>query len=105
MAQVVATRRWRCVPFRCFKSVVVIREGKASAPDNEFKYYAAGVGQIDNVPRSASQHKDVERLINLSRLSSRGLAQASAEALRLDQHARVTKPDVFARGPAAGRIP
>ena len=105
VAQVVATGRSRCVPFRCFKGVVVIREGKASAPDNEFKYYAAGVGQIDNVPRSASQHKDVERLINLSHLSSRGLAQASAEALKLDDHARVTKPEVFARGPAATRIP
>jgi hypothetical protein len=105
VAQVVKTGESRCVPFKCFKGAVVVREGKASAPDNEFKYFAAGVGQIDNVPRSASQHHDVEKLINLTQLSPRGLAEMSTEALKLDRHARVTKPDVYGRGPAARRAP
>jgi hypothetical protein len=103
VAQVVKTGQSRCVPFRCFKEVLVIREGKSSAPDNEFKYYAAGVGQIDNVPRSASQHHDVEKLINLTQLTPRGLDEMSAEALKLGRHARVTKPDVFGRAAAARR--
>lgn len=105
VAEVVKTGQSRCVPFRCFTGLLVVREGKASAPDNELKYYAPGVGQIDNLPRSASQHRDVEKLINLTQLSRRGLAEASAEALKLDRHARVTKPDVFGRAPAAKRTP
>lgn len=103
VAQVVNTGLSQCVPFHCFTRVLVVREGKASAPDNEFKYYAAGVGEILNTPKSASQHKDVERLVNLTRLSRRGLAEIDAEALRLDRHARSTKPSVFARTPAAKR--
>lgn len=104
VAQVVRTGLSHCVPLRCLTGVLVIREGKASAPDNEFKYYAAGIGQIDNVPRSASRHKDVEQLINLTQLTRRGLAEASAEALKLDAHARRTRPDVFAHGAPARRI-
>lgn len=95
----------RCIPFRCFDDVLVVREGKASALDNELKYYAPGVGQIDNVPRSASRHRDVERLVNLVRLTPGGLAEASAEALRLDRHARNTRPAVFALAPPAARRP
>ena len=101
VAQVVKTGQSQCVPFHCFSGVLVIREGKASAPDNEFKYYAAGVGQILNTPRSASKHHDVERLVNLRQLSPRGLAELTAEALRLDRHAAVVKRDVFGRGPTA----
>ncbi len=77
--------------------------GKASAPDNEFKYYAAGVGQIDNVPKSASAHHDVEQLVNARHLTARGLAEAGAEVLKLDRHARITSPSVYGHGPAARR--
>ncbi len=103
VAQVVSTGQSHCVPLRCFTGVLVIREGKASAPDNEFKYYAAGIGQIDNVPHSASRHKDVEKLINLTMLTPRGLAEASAEALKLDAQARRVRPRVFGHGSAARR--
>ena len=101
VAQVVKSGQAQCVPLRCFNQVLVIREGKASAPDNEFKYYAPGVGQILNTPRSASKHHDVERLINFTQLSPKGLAEANAEALKLDRHARVTKADVFGLGAPA----
>lgn len=101
VAQIIRTGARRCVPFKCFSGVLVVREGKASAPDNELKYYAAGVGQIDNVPRSASQHRDVEKLVNLRRLTARGLAEASAEALTLDRHATAKRPGVF--GPVAAK--
>jgi hypothetical protein len=94
-AQAVFTSRSQCVPFRCFRHVLVVREGKASAIDNEFKFYAPGVGQILNTPRSMSMHHDFEQLINMIRLSRRGLAEMNAEALRLDRHARVTSPRTF----------
>jgi len=103
VAQVVQSGVSHCVTYRCFNDVLVVREGKASAPDNEFKYYALGVGQIDNVPKSASAHHDVEQLINLRQLSATGLAGASAEALRLDRHARVTSSRVFGRSTPAAR--
>jgi hypothetical protein len=101
VAQVVEAGQSQCVPFKCYKDVLVIREGKAVAPDNEFKYYAPGVGQILNTPRSASQHHDVEKLINLTQLSPRGLAELSTEALKLDRHAKVVTPDVFGDAPTA----
>jgi hypothetical protein len=95
VAQVVETGQSQCVPFKCYDDVLVIREGKAAAPDNEFKYYAPGVGQILNTPRSASAHRDVEKLINLTQLSPRGLAELSTEALKLDKRAKDVAPDVF----------
>lgn len=103
VAQVVKLRAHRCVPFKCFDNVLVVREGKKSAPDNEFKYYARGVGQIDNVPRSASHHKDIEQLVNLTELSPKALREAGAEALRLDHHAAKQAPKTFGRFPPATR--
>jgi hypothetical protein len=105
VAQVVRTGESRCVPFKCYKNVVVVREGKAANPDNEFKYFAPGVGQIDNEPRSASRHRDIEDLYNLTQLTPQGLAELSAEALKLDRSSRVRRPEVFGRVPAARRAP
>jgi hypothetical protein len=101
VAQVVKEGQHTCVPVRCFDGVVVIREGKSTAPDNEFKYYAPGVGQVLNTPRSASKHKDYEQLINVTRLSQRGLAEVNAEVLHLDRHARTVKPGVYGQSAPA----
>ena len=103
VAKVMQVGARRCVPFRCFNDVLIVREGKISAPDNEFKYYARDVGQIDNVPRGDSVHQDVERLINLTMLSPKGLAETSAEALRLDHHAAKTSPAIFGKATPAKR--
>jgi hypothetical protein len=99
-AEVVKRGVSKCVPYGCFKNVLVIREGKSTRLDNEFKYYAPGVGLIFNFPRSMSVHKDHESVVNITNLSQLGLAALDAEALRLDNHARVTKPSVFARSTA-----
>lgn len=103
VAEVIKVGASRCVPFKCFDDVLIVREGKESAPDNEFKYYARGVGQIDNVPKSDSHHRDLEQLVNLTELSPRALAEASAEALRLDRHAAKTASGVFAKSPPGRR--
>jgi hypothetical protein len=103
VAEIIKLGARRCVPFKCFGDVLIVREGKESAPDNEFKYYARDVGQIDNVPRTASRHKDVEPLVNLTQLSPKALAEASAEALRLDRHAMKQAPGTFGRFPPARR--
>lgn len=103
VAEVVQRGASRCLPFRCFSDVLVVREGKASAPNNEFKYYARGVGQVDNVPQGDSVHQDVERLINASQLSPRGLAELSAAVLRMDHHAAQTAPRIFGNAPLGSR--
>ncbi len=103
VAEVIDVGARHCVPFDCFDDVLVVREGKASAPDNEFKYYARDVGQIDNIPRGQSVHKDVERMVNLRRLSPRALAEFSREALRLDHAAPKLAPRVFGGLPVAHR--
>ena len=84
-----------CVPFDCYKDVLVVREGTKSALDNEFKYYASGVGQIRNEPRGKSKEEDVERLVNVTQLSADGLAEASEEALRIDEKGADEEPEVF----------
>lgn len=84
-----------CVPFGCYKNVLVIEEGKRSALNNEFKYYVLGGGQIRNEPLGASRHADIELLISLTRLTPQGLAEASASALRIDRQAAREWPGVF----------
>jgi hypothetical protein len=99
-AQVVKTRQTKCVPFRCFKNVVVILEG-----GEEYKYYAPGVGGIRTEPRSSSGPDETEDLINVRQLGARGLAEVSAEVLKLDRHARTTMSAAFGGAPAATRKP
>jgi len=94
-AEFLRTQAEECVPFDCFQDVLVIREGKRSALDNEFKYYARGVGQIRNEPRGSSRHEDIERLINISKLSAEGLDEASAAALLIDERAAEELPEIF----------
>jgi hypothetical protein len=84
-----------CVPFGCYKNVLVIEEGKRNALNNEFKYYVRGAGQIRNEPLGASRHADIERLINMTMLSPSGLAEASAAALRIDREAVKEWPTIF----------
>lgn len=103
VAQVIKVGVRRCVPFDCFDDVLVVREGKSSAPDNEFKYYARDVGQIDNVPKDASVHDDIERLINLTQLSPQALAEFSKEALRLDHRAPKQAPRIYGGLPVGQR--
>jgi hypothetical protein len=103
VAQVTKVGARHCVPFKCFNDVLIVREGKESAPDNELKYYARDVGQIDNVPQTASRHKDIEQLVNLTKLSPKALAEASAEALRLDRNAMKPVRSTFGSRPPAKR--
>lgn len=97
-ARVAKTGQSVCVPVKCYKGVLVIEEGSS-----EYKYYAPGVGHIRTEPRYSGGEQETEALINLKFLSRRGLAEQSAEALKLDRHARLTTKDVFGRSAAAKR--
>ncbi|MDQ6934361.1 MAG: hypothetical protein M3130_03595 [Actinomycetota bacterium] len=89
------TKQRVCVPFGCFSHVLVTREGTTAGPDNEFKYFAQGLGQIRNEPRRDSRHDDTEMLVNATRLSPEGLAAASADALQIDRRAAKAFPHFY----------
>jgi len=88
-AQIVQSGEKQCVPFDCFKDVVVVLEG-----GSEHKYWAPGVGQILTEPLSGLA-QETEELINVKELSASALAELSKEVLTLDAHAATTVPSVF----------
>jgi len=100
-ARVAKVQATECEPFRCFTDVLVVEEGKRKALNNEYKYYVRGVGQIRNEPLAASRHEDIERLINVTQLSSAGLTEATDQALRIDAQAAKEWPKVFGDGTAS----
>ena len=78
-----------CVPFDCYTDVLVIQEG------DEYKYFASGVGELKIEPHYSGGEQEKLELINVVQLSPEGLAEFSAEAVRLDEHARQTSADVW----------
>ena len=86
----------KCVPFKCFKALQVLEDG------TEFKYYGSGVGHIATEPNYSGGEQEKEVLINVVKLTPKGLAEMSAEALRLDKHAR-KESKIFAKSEAAKR--
>jgi hypothetical protein len=99
IAKVVRSGVRTCVPFKCYSNVLVIEED-----GSENKYFAPGVGGILTEPKSKGGEEETERLVNLTQLTPRGLAELSDEALRLDRHAAKTVPDVFGASQPAQRL-
>jgi hypothetical protein len=97
-AQVAKLGVRKCVPFRCFADVLAILEA-----GTELKYYATGVGPIATEPNYSGGEQEKEALVNLVQLTPQGLAEASQEALQLDEHARGTAKAVFAGSAPARR--
>jgi hypothetical protein len=99
IARVVRSGASTCVPFKCYDHVLVVEEG-----GSENKYFAPGVGAILTEPRSKGGEEETEKLVNLTRLSARGVAELGTEALKLDHHAAQTVPDVFGPSKPATRL-
>jgi hypothetical protein len=97
-AEVAKLGERKCVPFRCFSNTLAILED-----GTEFKYYAEGVGGIATEPNYSGGEQEKERLLNVIRLTPKGLAEASALAIKLDQHARSTASQVFGGSAKAKR--
>jgi hypothetical protein len=87
----------KCVPFRCFKSLVILED------DSEFKYYGPGVGHIATEPNYSGGEQEKEALVNVVKLSPKGLAEMSSEALKLDKRARQEAKKVFGNSEPAKR--
>ena len=97
-AKVSKTAQKKCVPFKCYTDVLIIEEG------GENVFYAPGVGAIKTEPRRSGGENETEELINLTQLTQQGLAEFSAEALKLDEHARMTARQVFGDTAVAKRL-
>jgi hypothetical protein len=74
----------------CFSDALAILE-----TGNEFKYYAAGVGHIATEPNYSGGEQEKEALVNVIQLTSKGLAEMSAQAIKLDRHARTIAREIF----------
>ena len=98
-AEVAKLGERKCVPFRCFADSLAILE-----TGNEFKFYAEGVGHIATEPNYSGGEQEKEALVNVIQLTPKGLAEMSALALRLDQHARTVAPQIFGNSAKARRV-
>ena len=95
-AEVAKVGERKCVDYDCFKSLVILEDG------TEFKYFGPGVGHIATEPNYSGGEQEKEELVNVVKLSSKGLREFSAEALKLDKHAR-KESKVFANSEPAKR--
>jgi hypothetical protein len=98
-SQVVKTGASKCVPFKCYKDVVIIQEGGSGS--EEWKYYAPGVGGILTEPRYSGGEQETEKLVNATQLSKKALDEISREVLKVDRHAPQVFPSVFANAARA----
>jgi hypothetical protein len=87
----------KCVPFKCFNSLRILEDG------SEFKYFGPGVGHIATEPNYSGGEQEIEELVNVVRLKPKGLAEYSAEALKMDKHARQEAKSVFGNSDPAQR--
>jgi hypothetical protein len=87
-AQVFATEQSVCVPAQCYEHVLVTDETSplASATAHQHKFYAPGVGNVMITPLDDPEGETLV-LTRVETLGSEALAQARAEALKLDAHA------------------
>jgi hypothetical protein len=97
-AEIAKVDEKKCVPYKCFpKAVAVLEDG------DEFKWYAPGVGHIATEPNYTGGEQEKEALVNVVRLTPKGLAEASREALKLDKHARTEAKRVYGKSKPAER--
>jgi hypothetical protein len=97
-AEVAKVGERKCVPFKCFSNTLAVLED-----GTEFKYYAQGVGGIATEPNYSGGEQEKEALLNVIQLTPTGLTEASAEALKLDRHARTAASEVFGSSAPARR--
>jgi hypothetical protein len=96
-AKVSKSGRRSCVPLKCFDHVLVIDEWNPVEPGaHQLKYYALGVGNI-RVGAVGGSEKETLVLVDVVRLSPTALAEARAEALKLEARAYAVRGDLFSQ--------
>jgi hypothetical protein len=94
-----------CVPVKCYKHVLVIEEFEKGEPGIfHLKYYAPKVGLVRVGWRGANEvEKETLALVKRQQLSSKALANARREALKLDKRA-YKRSEVYRNTPPAKRL-
>jgi hypothetical protein len=92
-----------CVPVKCYKDVLVIEEFEKGVPGVfHLKYYAPSVGLVKVGWRGANEvEKETLALVKRQQLSSKELAKARNEALKLDKNAYKRSGEVYSKTPPA----
>jgi hypothetical protein len=95
-----------CVPFDCFRGVLVTREFEPDKPEaSQLKYYAAGVGNVRVGWLGAKDDsKEVLVLVKVLHLGAAAMARVRADTLKLEKRAYKIKKDVYGRTSPAERL-
>jgi hypothetical protein len=95
------------VPAGSYEDVLVIAETSQSEPDaQQLKYYARGVGNVRVGWRGAGEKtKETLELVKVEQLGPEALAEARAEALKLEKSAYKNSKDVYAQTQPAEHTP
>jgi hypothetical protein len=88
-----------CVPLDCYEDVLVIDETSKEEPGaHQLKYYARGVGYVRvGWKGEAEKTKETLELVKVEQLGPEALAEARAEALKLEKRAYRISKNVYAR--------
>jgi hypothetical protein len=87
-----------CVAAGCFQDVLVTDEFSLDEPGaHQLKYYAPGVGNVRVGFYGNDPTKESLELVSSARLSTAGLAEARAEALKMEKRAYQLSKDVYGR--------
>jgi len=88
-----------CVPFGCYKGVLVIDEFNRDEPDaHQLKYYASGVGNVRvGWAGAKEEQQETLQLVKVVHFASDALAKARAAALALERHAYVRSKAVYGK--------
>ena len=88
-----------CVPFACYKDVLVIDEFNRDTPDaHQLKYFAPGVGNVRTGWAGAGESEQERlELTSLVHLDAAALAKVRDQALALEAHAYVVSPDIYGK--------
>lgn len=96
-AQVAEVGQEVCVPFACYKDVMVIHEsslGETGAA--QIKSYARGVGDVHVSWSGNDKSQEVLELVDFTQVSADELAKAREAVLALEAHAYEVSKDVYA---------
>jgi hypothetical protein len=97
-AKVFKANQKTCVKAGCFQGVLITDEWSAAEPGaHQLKYYAAGVGNVRVGFYGNDPTKETLELVSVQRLNGAGLAQARAEAFKLEKRAYGYSKDVYGR--------
>jgi len=96
-----------CVPVDCYEDVLVIAETSKEEPGaHQLKYYARGVGNVRVGWRGEGEKsKETLELVKVVQLGPEALAEARAEALKLETRAYKISKNVYGHTPPAEHTP